>query len=149
MSRRINAPGIEVNEIDRSGYDETVDNSVIGTTTLVLGFADKGEEYNVKWMNSMNTFLRTYGTPKTEAEKYLYNTVYEVLDRGGTCYTAKLPYDNDSLEKYVFTSYSIDSAARELTTVGSIVNNIYWLPQGSDTVLTDKSSLVSYLFGAS
>lgn len=57
MARRINAPGIEVNEIDRSRYNQTVDNSTVGTASLVLGFADKGDDYNVKWINTMTTFL--------------------------------------------------------------------------------------------
>ena len=77
MARRINAPGIEVNEIDRSSYEETVDNSTIGTATLVLGFADKGDDYNVKWINTMNTFIKTYGNPTTDAERYFYNSVYD------------------------------------------------------------------------
>lgn len=92
--RRLEAPGIDVNEIDRSRYDETVDNSTIGTATFALGFADRGEDYTVRWINTLNSFNRYYGTPKTEAEKYLYNTVYEVLQNNGVCYVAKLPYRN-------------------------------------------------------
>jgi hypothetical protein len=111
MARRINAPGIEVNEIDRSSYEETVDNSTIGTTTLVLGFADKGEDYTVRWVNTMNTFIKTYGNPTNEAERYFYNSVYEILDRGGVCYAAKLPYFNDSLDNFTYTSYTIDPIA--------------------------------------
>ena len=95
--RRLEAPGIDANEIDRSRYDETVDNSTIGTATFALGFADRGEDYTVRWINTLNSFNRYYGTPKTEAEKYLYNTVYEVLQNNGVCYVAKLPYENDSL----------------------------------------------------
>jgi len=96
MARRINAPGIELNEIDRSKYDETVDNSTVGTATMVLGFGDKGDDYTVKWINTMNTFIKNYGTPTNEAEKYFYNSVSEIIDRGGVCYAAKLPYYNDS-----------------------------------------------------
>lgn len=111
MARRINAPGIEVNEIDRSSYNETVDNSTIGTATLVMGFADRGDDYNVKWINSLNTFNQVYGTPKTDAEKYFYNSVYEVLNNGGVCYTSKLPYYNESLDNFTYTSYTISPSA--------------------------------------
>jgi len=38
------SPGIETNEIDRSDYGKT-DYSITGTTVLVCGFADKGEDY--------------------------------------------------------------------------------------------------------
>ena len=111
MARRINAPGIEVNEIDRSSYNETVDNSTIGTATLVMGFADRGDDYNVKWINSLNTFNQVYGTPKTDAEKYFYNSVYEILNNGGVCYTSKLPYYNESLDNFTYTSYTISPSA--------------------------------------
>lgn len=122
MARRINAPGIEVNEVDRSQYEETVDNSTVGTATLVLGFADKGDDYSVRWINTLNTFQRTYGTPQTEAERYFYNTVAEVLDGGGTCYAAKLPYYNDSLDRFVYTSFSVSPSAQYLLTKDSVLN---------------------------
>lgn len=122
MARRINAPGIEVNEVDRSQYEETVDNSTVGTATLVLGFADKGDDYSMRWVNTLNTFQRTYGTPKTEAERYFYNTVAEVLDGGGTCYAAKLPYYNDSLDRFVYTSFTVSPSAQYLLTKDNVAN---------------------------
>ena len=124
MARRINAPGIEVNEIDRSSYEETVDNSTIGTTTLVFGFADKGEDYTVRWVNTMNTFIKTYGNPTNEAERYFYNSVYEILDGGGVCYAAKLPYFNDSLDNFTYTSYAIDPIATEISSPIEIVDSL-------------------------
>jgi len=43
-SRTIENPGIEINEIDRSAYGK-VDYSMPGApTTLLFGFADKGED---------------------------------------------------------------------------------------------------------
>lgn len=40
--RTINNPGVELNEIDRSGYDK-VDNSLPNSpTSLIFGVADKG-----------------------------------------------------------------------------------------------------------
>lgn len=61
-SRTINAPGIEINEIDRSAYDD-VDNSMVGTLAMVLGFADKGDDYDVKWINSQSKLDQVYGVP--------------------------------------------------------------------------------------
>ena len=123
MARRINAPGIEVNEIDRSSYEETVDNSTIGTATLVLGFGDKGDDYTVRWINTLNTFTRTYGNPTNDAEKYFYNAAAEILNRGGTCYAAKLPYYNDSLDNFVYTSYSISGETANLRSSFEIVTD--------------------------
>lgn len=121
MARRINAPGIEVNEIDRSSYEETVDNSTIGTATLVLGFGDRGDDYTVRWINTLNTFTRTYGNPTNDAEKYFYNAAAEILNGGGTCYAAKLPYYNDSLDNFVYTSYTISGETANLRSSFEIV----------------------------
>lgn len=123
MARRINAPGIEVNEIDRSSYEETVDNSTIGTATLVLGFGDKGDDYTVRWINTLNTFTRTYGNPTNDAEKYFYNAAAEILNGGGTCYAAKLPYYNDSMDNFVYTSYSISSETADLKSSFEVVTS--------------------------
>lgn len=125
MARRINAPGIEVNEIDRSQYGGNVDNSTVGTATLVLGFGDKGDDYNVKWINNMDTFVNNYGNPTNDAERYFYNAVYEVVNGGGVCYTAKLPYYNDSVGNFVYTSYTVDSTATQISSPVSIVSSIY------------------------
>ena len=121
MARRINAPGIEINEIDRSWYDQTVNNGTAGTATLIFGFADKGDDYSVRWMNNMTTFVQTYGEPTNDAERYFYNAAYEVIDGGGVCYTSKLPYCNDSQDNYVYTSYTIDQHAK-------------WLPDAMELV---------------
>ena len=139
MARRINAPGIEVNEIDRSSYEETVDNSTIGTATLVLGFADKGDDYNVKWINTMNTFIKTYGNPTTDAERYFYNSVYEILDEGGVCYAAKLPYFNYSMDNFVYTSYSISPFATGITSPYRALNDI--LEEGTKIYLSSYIAL--------
>lgn len=139
MARRINAPGIEVNEIDRSNYEQTVDNSTIGTATLVFGFADKGDDYTVRWMNTMNTFTRTYGTPKTDAERYFFNSVYEIVNGGGVCYTAKLPYCNDSMDNFVYTSYTIDPYAVSVQNPLDIVDGM--VKHGVHMCLSDYTDL--------
>ena len=89
-----------------------------------MGFADKGDDYNVKWINSEATFKHLYGTPKTEAERYFYNAAMEVVDGGGTCYTAKLPYKNNSLNKFVYTSYKISNTTTPIYSIMDIQNYI-------------------------
>lgn len=110
MARRIKAPGIEINEIDRSAYSDASDNSKIGTAALIYGFADKGDDYDVKRVYTMEQFTNTYGTPSTEAERYFYNAAYEVMDQGGVLYTSKLPYDNTVLDMVSYTQYKIDDS---------------------------------------
>lgn len=110
MSRRIQAPGIEINEFDRSAYDsQKTNNSLTDTVSFVCGFADKGENYTTKWINSKNNFLNTYGYPTNEPEQYFYNAAVEVLNKGGILLTSKLPYNNDSLNKYNTVTYSLET----------------------------------------
>lgn len=104
-SRRIQSPGIEINEIDRSQYNK-VDYSLPNSPTLlVTGFANKGEDYALQWINSKTTLDDTYGTPVNEIERYFYNAICEILNRGGTCVAAKLPYINDSYNNYNYIEY--------------------------------------------
>lgn len=107
-SRKIQSPGIELNEIDRSQYGDKVDYSLPNSpNVLLVGFASKGEDYALQWINSRNTLDDTYGTPTNEYEKYFYNGITEILKRGATCIAAKLPYDNNSMHKYNYVSFSL------------------------------------------
>ena len=121
--RIIEAPGIELHEIDRSQYDDNDDKSIVGTTTFLMGFADKGEDYTTKYVNSMKTFVNNYGYPTNEAERYFYNAAYEVINRGGYLLTSKLPYDNESLKKYAFCSYTVDTNLCALSSPYDIITN--------------------------
>ena len=62
---------------------------------LVTGFADKGQDMTLEWINSKATLDDTFGTPTTEFESYMYNAAIEILNRGGSCIASKLPYDNE------------------------------------------------------
>ena len=105
-SRTIQAPGVELQEFDRSSYK--VDTSLYhAPKTLICGFANNGIDYTPLWINSKNTFLNTFGAPTTEFEKYFYNAALEILDKGGTVYAAKLPYDNASKDMYTYTTYQM------------------------------------------
>ena len=108
-SRTIENPGVELNEIDRSAYGK-VDYSLPGSpASLLFGFADIGEDQSFQWINSLDTLNSTYGAPCNEYEKYFYNGIYEILNRGGTCIAAKLPYWNRSYGNYSYVDFDIGS----------------------------------------
>ena len=133
ISRKRNSPGIEINEIDRSQYNNKPDYSVVDTTTLMCGFADKGNDYNTEWINSLDTLENTYGTPTNEVERYFYNGIVEILSKGGIALAAKLPYVNDSKDKYAQVSWKIDTELSNDTS--EILNDL----------LSVDSSLTSYI----
>lgn len=122
--RTIQAPGIEVHEIDRSGYDSEENNSIVGTTVFLMGFANKGQDYATKYINSFNSFINTYGYPTNEAERYFYNAAYEVFNRGGNLYATKLPYDNESLKKFSYCSYTVGTELCSLMSPYDIVQEV-------------------------
>ena len=96
-----------MNEIDRSNYDK-VDNSLPNApVSLITGVADKGQDYALTWIDSLDTFKDTYGIPTNEYESYFYNAAYEILNHGGICIAAKLPYDNGMKDKYTCIKYSV------------------------------------------
>lgn len=83
------------------------DYSIVGTTCLICGFADKGENYSIKWINTIQTLVDNYGYPQTEEERYFWNACAEVLNKGGICLAAKLPYDNPALDTFPYVDYKI------------------------------------------
>lgn len=108
-SRKIEAPGIELREDDRSGAAKEDYSLQEAPVCLVTGLASKGEDYTVQWINSINTLETTFGIPSTEPETWFYNGVREILDRGGIALAAKLPYDNGSFGRYAFKQYKISA----------------------------------------
>ena len=113
MIRQIQSPGIEIHEIDKSQYDRQ-DYSLVGTTSLVCGFADKGPDFNINWINSVQYLQDVYGVPTTEEERYFYNACVEILQKGGVLLGAKLPYKNKAQNHYAFVKYSIDKQLHNL-----------------------------------
>ena len=161
MPRKIQSPGVEINEIDRSQY-EKVDYSLPNSPTLlVTGFADRGEDYALQWMNSKQTLDDTYGTPTNEFERYFYNAICEVLNRGGTCIAAKLPYLNNSFGKYNYVDYSIEfheiygnkvdgsntsnNSTDEANEIGGNSTSINSIDDSMFTVQLNDSNITSYL----
>lgn len=93
-ARTINAPGIELREIDRSNYRKQDSSLPNAPVVLVTGLATKGENYYPQWINSRTTFIEKFGQPSTEFEKCFYYGCMEVINRGGVCIACKLPYNN-------------------------------------------------------
>lgn len=107
--RKRNSPGIELNEIDHSQYNQTQDYSFPNAPIcLVTGFADKGEDYKTQWINSKNTFIEKYGYPTNTAEQYFFNAAMEILNRNAVLLTNKLPYNNQSKDNFAYIKYSLE-----------------------------------------
>lgn len=103
--RIIQSPGVEIRELDLSQFAP----AVVGTTVLVQGFADRGEEYEPLEMTSLDEFERNFGTPNNEAERYFYYTSKEVIRNGGNLIAAKLPYNNTISTNYKYIGLSFDT----------------------------------------
>lgn len=109
--RTIRAPGIQLNEIDRSQYNSTFNSN---TTVLAMGFADKGDDYEPKFILDLNDFINSYGYPTNEAERYFYNTAKETFRYGGSLIAAKLPYDNYSLDRFAYSTYFVEDPTEDI-----------------------------------
>lgn len=103
--RTINAPGVEIKETDRSQYTQTPS----GTKVLVVGYADKGEDFETLSPTTRSSLINIYGTPTNEAERYFFEGCKEVIQQGGVLYSAKLAYDNGMAEKYCSLDFSLEA----------------------------------------
>ena len=152
LLRTIDAPGVEIREIDRSDYTQ----SLVGTKVLVPGFAAKGEDYIVSQPTTRSAFLAMYGEPTNEAERYFYNACMEVINQNGTLYTGKLPYDNEARGYYVGRGYKVGPSYNYLSSVSDYINE-YDLgtlfagfdpnmpPSGDDSVLISAATILQNL----
>lgn len=86
--RTINAPGVEIREVDMSDYSR----SLVGSDVLVCGFASKGPDYLTNKIGSKTLWTQVYGTPETEAERYFYKACMEAIEQGANLHCAKIPY---------------------------------------------------------
>ena len=111
--RTIDAPGIEMHEIDKSQYSP----AMTGTKVLVTGFANSGEDYIPMIFTSKSAWLNYYGEPDNEAERYFYAASMEVLNQNGVVNCCKLPYENEARDKFVGQKYSLSLRPDSLTTV--------------------------------
>ena len=98
--RTIQHPGVEINEVDIS----QVAPAIAGTKTLIMGYADRGEENTPYEFTSRNSFLNYYGEPTNEAEYYFYDAANEILQQQGGLIAARIPYSNDVTDKFYSVS---------------------------------------------
>lgn len=105
--RTINHPGVEIREYDISQYTPLVG----GTTSLITGFASKGEDCVPLEITSKNAFLNYFGVPDNEAERYFYYAANEIFSQAGRCIAAKIPYDNLSKDIYYQNTYSVAASS--------------------------------------
>lgn len=145
MTRNIDAPGIELREQDRSQYDQKNDYSIVGTTVFMTGFAAKGEDYSVKWINTAKNFVDTYGYPENEIEQYFHAGALEVLNKGGVLMTAKLPYDNAAKDKYTFTTYKVENPNVQSSDSIASIEDIQDLHGVYDTIYQIQETLRNLL----
>jgi len=128
--RTIEAPGVEIKEIDKSQYAP----AMTGTKVLTFGFANKGEDYEPMQFTSRSSWLLYYGEPDNEAERYFYNACMEVINQNGVLYCCKLPYENEAKDRYAFKKYTITTkaSATEINSVDGFVadNNLTDLLDG-------------------
>jgi len=109
--RTIQAPGVEITEVDKSQYSRTL----TGSSALVFGFATKGQDYVTNEIKSRSSWLDIYGEPETEAERYFYKASMEVIDNGGKLYTAKMPYTNELSDFYPVIRYRMENKSVPLS----------------------------------
>lgn len=112
---KLEAPGIELREIDRSQEQKTDYSLPNAPACLVTGFASKGEDYTLQWINSKATLDEYYGTPTNELETWFYNAICEILNRGGVALAAKLPYANASLQRYAWREWKLGDVTEIVT----------------------------------
>ena len=148
MTRTLTAPGIEVNEVDKSDYAPIM----TGTNCFVMGFTAKGEPYTPMEFTSRNAWISYYGIPTTEAERYSYAAACEVLDQHGKLIFARLPYDNESYSKAVGFKYELgttysdieNSKFKEIKAADASISTIATIKATSSVLSSDLSTIESY-----
>ena len=102
MSVRTNlSPSFEFNEKDNSSVTIALNDVV----SYVMGYAEKSEPYYPKYITTEQEFIKEFGTPSNEHEKYFYYACKSILDKNGTVLAARLPYDNDMEDNYKYYGY--------------------------------------------
>lgn len=112
--RTIEAPGVEIKEIDKSAYTP----AMTGTRVFVMGYASKGEPYLPMQFTSKSAWQLYYGEPDNEAERYFYNACMEVINQNGVLYSARIPYDNKANGKMVAFKYNVGTRTSIVPTAG-------------------------------
>jgi hypothetical protein len=103
--RSIEHPSVEVRETDLS----LVAPNLQMTTALINGFSNIGEDLTPTFISNMLSYQTLFGKPTTDAERYSYYSVREVLNNQGNVYFARLPYDNEARGQYRCLGFDLES----------------------------------------
>jgi len=106
VTRSINSPGVEIFETDISQYAT----NTVGTSFLVMGYADKGEELNPLNISNTDDYITNFGEPTNDAERYSYYAAKKILTMGGNLIYSKLPYNNILANNYKYIGLTVGSA---------------------------------------
>lgn len=110
MARTIASPGVEIKEFDQSTYTATP----VGTTILLMGYADKGPTDEIIELSDFEEFKEIYGQPTNAAERYFYHSANQLCSTNTNVYCARLPYGLERGEgfgnKYGALAYPVVSA---------------------------------------
>lgn len=149
--RTILAPGIQINEIDKSQYSP----AMTGSNCYVMGFTDKGEPYQPMEFTSRTAWTSYYGTPDNEAERYAYTAACEVLNQGGRLYFARLPYDNPAFEKVVGFKWKVktgktlstDTPFNEIYKADSTIKDVACIEPTEKPIIYELSAIDEFRTG--
>lgn len=129
--RTILAPGVQINEIDKSQYSP----SIAGSNCYVMGFTDKGEPYQPMEFTSRTAWTSYYGTPDNEAERYAYAAACEALNQNGRLRFARLPYDNAALDKVVAFKYNVSMGKQiQCKSIDGVDSPFFEIKEADDTI---------------
>ncbi len=129
--RSITAPGVELKEIDKSGYSP----AMTGTKCLIMGYSDKGTPYEPMQFTSKTAWQNFYGDPDNEAERYFYNACAEVINQNGVLNCARIPYDNKAKDRMVGFKFKVSTNVTENPTAGEYLQQYpvkAWVDHDSD-----------------
>lgn len=145
--RTLTAPGIEINEVDKSDYTPIM----TGTNCFVMGFTAKGESYTPMEFTSKNAWINYYGIPTTEAERYSYAAACEVLNQNGKLLFARLPYDNASYGKAVGFKYELNAnysavsdKFKEIKAADNSISTVVKIKATKDILTSDIATVELY-----
>jgi hypothetical protein len=119
--RRINSPGVQIDETDLSQYL----NPTPGTTVFVAGYAPQGPVDEVLSITSNSELDQVFGLPQTPAERYFYHSCKEILNSPGNLLVTRLPYGSGGGEvfggSYGALFYPVLSSG---TTIGTGISGV-------------------------
>ena len=151
MARTIEAPGVEINEVDLSLRTVTP----VGTKVLLHGFANQGptnELIQVSTKNELDEVFFGNAGPKNAAERYFYYSAGEILNSPATLYVTRFPYGSAAGTgfngDYTLLAFPFESSNASVSTRAStVLTNVSGTGALSATVVHVLSTTVDNVAG--